>query len=201
MISLGNSLQTAPGLLIGFEENIIEELEEVMTDRVLKVQQAARRAKKKWDEFRRIFEVIEEKKAVVDTELNGLYPDEILHIRTGIEDTSNERVTHFLQNKVNSLYKNGPKQRSSKSIGKRGRRLSFGIENEEYIVGNSPKIHPYGALQTATNFAKFDLDDSNWQNKTKSSKFLKARQGVGGGHIPGKKFGKKKYVFNEDIDI
>ena len=68
-----------------------------MTDRILNVQQAARKAKNKWVEFKRIFEVIEEKKAVIDTELTGLYPEEILQIRTGLEDTANERVTYFLQ--------------------------------------------------------------------------------------------------------
>mmetsp|Transcript_27288 Transcript_27288/g.24168 ORF Transcript_27288/g.24168 Transcript_27288/m.24168 type:complete len:174 (+) Transcript_27288:890-1411(+) len=172
-----------------------------MTDRLLKVQQAARVAMKNWIEFKRVFDVIEEKKAVVDTELTGLYPDEILQIRTGLEDTANERVTYFLHNKVKSLYKDGPKQSSSKSIGRGGRRLSFGLDDDDYAVKNKANIFPHRVVQTGTNFAKFDLDDSNWQNKTKSSKFLKARQGVGGGHIPGKEFKRQKKIYTEDFDI
>lgn len=51
--------------------------------------------------------------------------------------------------------------------------------------------YPQKAVRTGENFAKFELDDSMWQNKVKSSKFLKSRQGFGGGNIPGKRIGKK----------
>lgn len=116
--SLAISLQTVPDLLIGFEENVLEVLEDTMSDRVVKVQQAARFAKKRWDDFNKIFDVIEEKKWVIDTEMTGLYPEEILQIRTGLEDTANERITYFLQNKVKDLYSKGPKQSDPSPIGK-----------------------------------------------------------------------------------
>ena len=126
-------------------------------------------------------------KSVVDTELAGLTPEEILHVRTGLEDTANERVTYFLHNKVQSLYKQKPG--STKSLGRPGMRISFGLNDKAYELPRKQ-----------TTKQRFDLDDSNWQNKTKSSNFLKSKQGVGGGHIPGKEIGlRKKRTLNDDL--
>ena len=105
----------------------------------------------------------------------------------------------FYKNKVKSLYDNGEKE-SPKPIGKRGRKISFGfLGDSEELYDKTENIYPHRAIQTTTNFAKFGLDDSNWQNKTKSSKFLKIREGVGGGHIPGKEIGLKKKIYEDYI--
>ena len=50
-----------PDLLIGYNENVLGILEETISDRVLKVQQAARNARNKWLEFEKIYDIIEEK--------------------------------------------------------------------------------------------------------------------------------------------
>ena len=129
LCQLADSLQTVPDLLIGYEANIIKVLEDTVSNRVLKVQQAARKAVKKWKEFEQLYEIIEEKKSIIDVELAGLTLEEIFHIRTGLEDTTNERVSFFLQNKVQSLYANGPR----KSItGPGGDKISFGLNDKMY---------------------------------------------------------------------
>jgi hypothetical protein len=89
---LGEALQTVPDLLIGYQANVISVLEDTMSDRVLKVQQAARNTVKKWKEFENVYFIMEEKKATLDVDLAGLTPDEILHIRTGIDETPNESL-------------------------------------------------------------------------------------------------------------
>lgn len=58
---LAERLTTVPDLLIGYNENVLGILEETISDRVLKVQQAARNARNKWLEFEKIYDIIEEK--------------------------------------------------------------------------------------------------------------------------------------------
>ena len=183
--SLAKRLQTVPDLLIGYYGDIIELLDDAVSDRVLSVQQAAREAKDSWLEFEDVYKAIEEKKWWIDEEIAILSFEEILHIRTGFEDTTNERVTHMLHNKIKNLYVSSPKF-STKSLGVQGMKISFGLEDKKYEIPR--KVYEK---------EKFDIDDSNWQNKTKSTNYLKWREGVGGGHIPGKEIGyrspKRKY--------
>ena len=59
--ALAKWLQTVPDILIGYYGDIIQLLEETISDRVLSVQQAAREARDWWSEFEEVYKAIENK--------------------------------------------------------------------------------------------------------------------------------------------
>lgn len=171
--ALAESLQTVPDLLIGFSQDVSEFLDDLTTDRVLQVQQAARRARSKWSEFEIIYNAIEEKKEIFDADLEGLTPDEILHIRTGLESTDQEQVNQLVQEKVRTMYQRSP-EREDEDSDQNVKRISFGMSQELYEL---PKRSDLKHIH--------DVDESNWYDKTRSANFLKKKEGIGGGHMPG----------------
>ena len=128
-------------------------------------------------------------KQTIDTEIVNLTYEELLHIRTGFGDTTNERVTHMLQNKIKTFYPSSPKY-STKSLGAQGLKISFGLDDKKYEIPRKIQVKD-----------RFDIDDSHWQNKTRSTNFLKWKEGVGGGHIPGKQIGLRSPKKRHNADL
>ena len=131
--------------------------------------------------------LLKKNKEIYDKELDGLTPEEILHVRTGIENTEQERINDFVQEKVKSIHTKSPKHDSISS--KQIKKISFGISDELYELPKRNYEQPV-----------LEVDESNWYDKTRSANYLKSKQGVGGGHIPGSNKSIRKSM-RKNIDV
>ncbi len=93
-------LQGVADLVIGFfSRDVMTCLNKACSDRVLKVQQAAQKARKAWEMLEDIHQEIEVSKETQDAKLDGMTPDELIKVKTGFGDVEDSKTLGYLKDK------------------------------------------------------------------------------------------------------
>lgn len=139
------------------------------SDRVLKVQQAAHKARKAWEMLEDLHQSIEEKKETQDESLNGLTPDELIKVKTGFGDVDDAKTLGYLKehNLRRSPYRDSSKNKWSvmRNISK-GRKQKTNESMNSRLEEKVNKVH------------------ENWSEAIRGVDFLRKNEGIGGGNVP-----------------